>query len=130
MSSPILYTLGGISCGLLIITATAVLPDLHTPKSATICSIEDLDPLFRGEAGKCENGNTVIFEPPQWGNERLPMFFITLACDMKEQIVFNNSSVVCTFTDKRMKKRADKLKAQQKENTEETQEQTTSEIAQ
>lgn len=52
----------------------------------------------------CKNGELIAFLPNSWGNDQLPLYFITLHCDFNHQIVYNRSGVVCVYTNKRNKK--------------------------
>ncbi len=52
----------------------------------------------------CKNGELIAFLPNSWGNDQLPLYFITLHCDFNHKIVYNRSGVVCVYTNKRNKR--------------------------
>lgn len=39
----------------------------------------------------------MVFLPPSWGNEQLPIPVVATYCDLTKQVIFNNAGVVCTF---------------------------------
>lgn len=61
--------------------------------------------IFSNDEGaeQCKNGKIAYFQPSQWGNEQLPLSVIAAYCDFREQIIYNNSGVVCVFKNERMK---------------------------
>lgn len=50
----------------------------------------------RVESG-CKAGQRVLFLPPRWGNEQLPVIFASMNCDLRYQVVMTNGGVVCIF---------------------------------
>ena len=57
----------------------------------------------------CAPTDIMFFKPIMWGNEQFPIHVSALYCDTNHQIIFNNSGVLCTFTDARLSD-ADKQK--------------------
>lgn len=43
----------------------------------------------------CKPGQKVVFMPPSWGNEQLPIVFAGLNCDLRYSVVSNNGGVTC-----------------------------------
>lgn len=54
------------------------------------------------EAKQCKAGEMAWFRPSQWGNEQLPLNVAGAYCDFNYEVMFNNSGVICVFTDKRL----------------------------
>lgn len=54
------------------------------------------------EAKQCRNGEMSWFKPNQWGNEQLPFNVAGSYCDFNYEVMYNNSGVICVFTDKRL----------------------------
>ncbi len=54
------------------------------------------------EAKQCKAGELSWFKPSRWGNEQLPLNVAGAYCDFNYEIMYNNSGVICVFTDKRM----------------------------
>ena len=54
------------------------------------------------EAKLCKAGEMSWFKPGNWGNEQLPLNVAGAYCDFNYEIMYNNSGVICVFTDKRM----------------------------
>ncbi len=53
------------------------------------------------QAAKCKNGELAFFSPDSWGNDQLPLLVVRLFCNTNHQIVYNDSGVICQFTNKR-----------------------------
>lgn len=53
------------------------------------------------EAKRCSSGELAYFKPQMWGNEQLPLNAAAAYCDFNHEIMYNNSGVICVFTDKR-----------------------------
>ncbi|MAC99651.1 MAG: hypothetical protein CMK76_07200 [Pseudomonadales bacterium] len=43
-----------------------------------------------------------LFKPSRWGSEQLPLNIAGAYCDFNYQVMYNNSGVICVFTDKRL----------------------------
>ena len=54
------------------------------------------------EVKKCTTGELIIFKPSRWGNEQLPLNIAGAYCDFNYQVMYNNSGLICVFTDKRL----------------------------
>lgn len=54
------------------------------------------------EAKKCASGEMILFKPSRWGSEQLPLNIAGAYCDFNYQIMYDNSGVICVFTDKRL----------------------------
>lgn len=54
------------------------------------------------EATQCKSGQLSYFKPNRWGNEQLPLNVAAAYCDFNHQVVFNNSGVLCVFTNERV----------------------------
>ena len=54
------------------------------------------------EAKKCTAGELILFKPSHWGNEQLPLNIAAAYCDFNHQVIYNNSGLICTYTDKRL----------------------------
>jgi len=65
--------------------------------ATTICVIHDP----ASEAGKCHNGEVLLYQPRMFGNEQLPVIVSAALCDFDHTIVYNKGGVSCVFTDKR-----------------------------
>jgi hypothetical protein len=85
ISLPIALSLA-VSCGK---TDTAS----KEKKDRIYCLAEDLD----DDLCKCDNGETLAFFPPSWGNEQYPLYAVLLFCDLDKAIVHTNGGVICKF---------------------------------
>ncbi len=54
------------------------------------------------EAKQCKAGEMSWFKPRHWGNEQLPLNVAGAYCDFNYKVIYNNSGVICVFTDKRL----------------------------
>jgi len=54
------------------------------------------------EAKKCKAGELSWFKPNRWGSEQLPLGAAGTYCNFNHEIIYNNSGVICVFTDKRL----------------------------
>ncbi|ABM26183.1 hypothetical protein Sputw3181_3371 [Shewanella sp. W3-18-1] len=54
------------------------------------------------EAKQCKSGEMSWFKPSRWGNEQLPLNVAGAYCDFNYEVMYNNSGVICVFTDKRL----------------------------
>lgn len=54
------------------------------------------------EAKLCESGKLAFFKPSRWGNAQLPILVAAAYCDTNHQVIYNESGVLCVFTDERM----------------------------
>jgi hypothetical protein len=85
ISLPIALSLA-VSCGK---TDTAS----KEKKDRIYCLVKDLD----DDLSKCDNGETLAFFPPSWGNEQYPLYAVLLFCDLDKTIVHTNGGVICKF---------------------------------
>lgn len=53
-------------------------------------------------AKQCKAGELAWLKPSSWGNEQLPLGAAAAYCDFNYEIMYNNSGVICVFTDKRL----------------------------
>lgn len=54
------------------------------------------------EAKQCKAGELAWLKPSSWGNEQLPLSAAAAYCDFNYEVMYNNSGVICVFTDKRL----------------------------
>lgn len=54
------------------------------------------------EAKLCKTGKLAFFKPNRWGNAQLPILAAAAYCDTNYQVIYNESGVLCVFTDERM----------------------------
>lgn len=54
------------------------------------------------EAALCEAGKLAFFKPNRWGNAQLPIIVTAAYCDTNYQVIYNESGVLCVFTDVRL----------------------------
>ena len=54
------------------------------------------------EAKQCKAGELSWFKPSRWGSEQLPLSVAGAYCDFNHEVMYNNSGVICVFTDKRL----------------------------
>ncbi|RUO20165.1 hypothetical protein [Aliidiomarina haloalkalitolerans] len=54
------------------------------------------------EAKLCVAGKLSFFKPTRWGNAQLPILVAAAYCDTNYQVIYNESGVLCVFTDERM----------------------------
>ncbi len=52
---------------------------------------------------KCATGQRVFFQPQSFGNQQLPLIFISYFCDIHQPIHFNASGVVCIYQETKNK---------------------------
>lgn len=45
----------------------------------------------------CKPGERVVFLPQAWGNEQLPIQFVSMACDLRYTVAMTNGGVVCIY---------------------------------
>lgn len=67
----------------------------------------------------CKDGDVVSVLFRSWGNEHLPLIAASAVCDMRYQIVSNNSGVVCVFSGERYRKMIEEGKQAAKKQAEE-----------
>ena len=60
-----------------------------------VCETKTLFPAQTGSA--CIPGQKVVFLPPTFGNEQLPIFFAALNCDLRYQVVHSRGAVTCIY---------------------------------
>lgn len=53
------------------------------------------------EAKECKAGELAWFKPDMWGNDQLPLSAAAY-CDFNYDVMYNNSGVICVFTDERI----------------------------
>ncbi len=76
---------------------TALLSLTACSGTETLCQIHDLEKAH----DLCMVGDTVIFTPPQFGNEQYPLIAAALLCKMDNTVVHTNGGVVCTLSPKK-----------------------------
>lgn len=54
-------------------------------------------PLGMSALKTCKPGERVVFLPQAWGNEQLPIQFVSMACDLRYTIAMTNGGVVCIY---------------------------------
>ncbi len=54
------------------------------------------------EAAECKAGELSWFSPKTWGNEQLPLSVAAAYCDFNYEVMYNDSGVICVFTDQRL----------------------------
>jgi hypothetical protein len=54
------------------------------------------------QAKQCKEGELAMFSPQSWGNEQLPLNVAAAYCDFNHEIMYNNSGVICVFTNKHL----------------------------
>jgi hypothetical protein len=54
------------------------------------------------EAKQCKSGELSWYSPKRWGSEQLPLSAAVAYCDFNYEVMYNNSGVICVFTDKRL----------------------------
>ncbi|MBP5788839.1 MAG: hypothetical protein J6W29_01215 [Neisseriaceae bacterium] len=73
-------------------------------------TLEDIEWMLKN--GK--KGQVVAFLPNRWGNAQLPLVFVHTMCDTNYQVIMNESGVVCTYTDVRLREIHKNLKKKSK----------------
>lgn len=53
------------------------------------------------EAKECTPGELSWFNPSSWGNSQLPLSVAAAYCDFNYEVMYNESGVICTFTNER-----------------------------
>jgi len=56
-----------------------------------LCTVDNLFPVG------CERGQKILFMPPRFGNEQLPVIFAAGNCDMRYSIALTNGAVACIY---------------------------------
>ncbi|HEX7369988.1 MAG TPA: hypothetical protein VF284_06880 [Rhodanobacteraceae bacterium] len=54
-------------------------------------------PMGMSALKTCKPGERVVFMPQQWGNEQLPIQFVSMACDLRYTVALTNGGVVCIY---------------------------------
>jgi hypothetical protein len=62
---------------------------------AAYCEIHDVADMTA--RNKCTPGQKIIFLPPTFGNEQLPILFAAANCDLRYEVVQTVGGVVCIF---------------------------------
>lgn len=77
--------------------ATAPVPDTGpTLDQGDTCFVFSY-PLGMSALKTCKPGERVVFMPQQWGNEQLPIQFVSMACDLRYTVAMTNGGVVCIY---------------------------------
>lgn len=83
----------------LAILATGCAPqkdsEVVTADHDNVCEVKRWERSFASEA--CKPGQKVIFLPPSWGNEQMPLLFVAVNCDMRFSVSLTNGGVVCIY---------------------------------
>ncbi|MCP2040391.1 hypothetical protein L1281_000974 [Neisseria sp. HSC-16F19] len=56
---------------------------------------------------ECKPERLIFIAPDRWGSERNPLQWAASFCNTNHQVIYNNSGVLCVFTDARMNKAQD-----------------------
>ena len=64
-----------------------------------LCLVQDGNAASK----ECKNGDVMLFLPPSFGNEQLPIGISAAFCDFEHPVVHNAGGVSCIFTDARKK---------------------------
>ena len=48
-------------------------------------------------ATSCRPGQKVVFLPPSFGNEQLPIIFAAVNCDLRYTVALTNGAVTCIY---------------------------------
>jgi len=107
MSLPVALSLA-VSCGK---TDTAS----KEKKDRIYCLVEDLD----ADLSKCDNGETLAFFPPSWGNEQYPLYAVLLFCDLDKAVVHTKGGVICKFDKAKWQRFVELSKKNQQQNQQE-----------
>ncbi len=93
---------------ILILTAlTVLIAGCDKMKSDTNIDQSDVcvvSKINKDEIQKCTSGKLIFISPQTWGSEKVPIELSAFFCDTNHQIIYNNSGVLCVYTDKRMHK--------------------------
>lgn len=54
-------------------------------------------PLGMSALKTCKPGERVVFLPQAWGNEQLPIQFVSMACDLRYTVAMTTGGVVCIY---------------------------------
>ena len=77
--------------------ATASIPDAGPAlDQGDVCFVLNY-PLGMSALKTCKPGERVVFLPQQWGNQQLPIQFVSMACDLRYTIAMTNGGVVCIY---------------------------------
>lgn len=57
-----------------------------------ICYVSDFQ---ANSTSACKPGQKIAFPPNSWGNDQLPLMFISANCDFRYPVVMNNGGAVC-----------------------------------
>lgn len=49
-------------------------------------------------AASCKPGQKVVFLPPSFGNEQLPIFFAAVNCDLRYSVALTTGAVTCIYS--------------------------------
>ncbi len=60
---------------------------------ANICEVKNYGP-----ARACQPGQKVVFLPPSFGNEQLPILFVAMNCDLRYSVALTHGGVACIYT--------------------------------
>lgn len=63
-------------------------------KQDTLCSVSSPDEAV----AQCQEGDVLLYTPPMFGNEQLPVTIAGYMCDFNHPIVWNVGGVSCIFT--------------------------------
>lgn len=83
------------SCG-----GSAPPPKPAESKPATVAIDQDdicIVPSAAAAAKMCKEGEKVVFNPHEWGNEQLPVIFAGFSCDLRYSVALTNGGVTCIY---------------------------------
>lgn len=66
-----------------------------------VCVVSKIN---KDDIQKCTPGKLIFLSPQTWGSEKVPIELSAFFCDTNHQVIYNNSGVLCVYTDKRMHK--------------------------
>lgn len=56
-----------------------------------------MDTSLPNAAKTCKPGHKIVFRPMSWGNEQMPLIFVSFFCDLRYSVAMNNGGVVCIY---------------------------------
>lgn len=65
-----------------------------------VCQVAD----WRMAGDACKPGQKIVFLPPSFGNEQLPVMFAAANCDLRYAVVATTGAVTCIYLPMRLQK--------------------------
>ena len=99
-----IHWVGIIAAGMLGLVAGAhgLLPVPIGVDQDRLCEVPTIDQ--GAVAAICKPGQKVIFLPPVFGNEQLPVVFAAMHCDLRHTVVMTVGAVTCIYRPLQMPK--------------------------